>query len=315
MSVQEYLDKHDLQKQVESLINSCVSSKPDEPLSFMAKQLTGMSPAEITDIKGRMIIDSRGNPTVEADVHTYKGMFRAAVPSGASTGVHEAVELRDQDKAVYMGKGVVKAVDNINQIIAPALKGKNPVDQADLDNYMIKELDGTPNKGKLGANAILAVSLAICKAGAAEKSMPLWKHIAELAGNPKPCLPVPAFNIINGGSHAGNSLAMQEFMILPIGAKSFSESMRMGCEVYHNLKSLIKEKYGQDACNVGDEGGFAPNIGSNDEGLNLVNQAIAKAGVPLRFVLSLSVSAVPRCGVLDSFSMFRCFSFSPVKVL
>lgn len=305
MSVQEYLDKHDLQKQVEALINSCVSSKPDEPLSYMAKQLQGMSPAEITDIKGRMIIDSRGNPTVEADVFTYKGMFRAAVPSGASTGVYEAVELRDGDKAVYLGKGVSKAVDNINKIIAPALKGKNPVEQGELDNYMIKELDGTKNKEKLGANAILAVSLAICKAGAEEKGMPLWKHIAELAGNPKPCLPVPSFNIINGGSHAGNALAMQEFMILPVGASSFSESMRMGCEVYHSLKGLIKEKYGQDACNVGDEGGFAPNIGSNDEGLNLVNQAIAKAGVfSFSTPLSTLLCAVSR---LDQFTLTKLY--------
>jgi enolase len=278
MSVQEYLDRHDLQKQVEQLINACVSAKPEEPLSFMSKHLTTMTPAEITDVKGRMIIDSRGNPTVEAEVFTHKGMFRAAVPSGASTGVYEAVELRDKDKAVYMGKGVKKAVENINQIIAPALKGKNPVEQAQIDEYMGKELDGTKNKEKLGANAILAVSLAVCKAGAAEKGIPLWKHIAELAGNPKPCLPVPSFNIINGGSHAGNALAMQEFMILPVGAKSFSESMRMGCEVYHHLKAVIKEKYGQDACNVGDEGGFAPNIGSSDEGLNLVNLAISKAG-------------------------------------
>lgn len=278
MSVQEYLDHHDLQKQVEQLINACVSAKPDEPLSFMAKHLSNMTPAVITDVKGRMIIDSRGNPTVEAEVFTHKGMFRAAVPSGASTGVYEAVELRDKDKAVYMGKGVTQAVANINKIIAPALKGKNPVEQSEIDNYMIKELDGTKNKEKLGANAILAVSLAVCKAGAAEKGIPLWKHIADLAGNPKPCLPVPSFNIINGGSHAGNSLAMQEFMILPVGAKSFSESMRMGCEVYHHLKAVIKEKYGQDACNVGDEGGFAPNIGSSDEGLNLVNLAISKAG-------------------------------------
>lgn len=291
MSVQEYLDQHDLQKQVEKLINSCVKSKPEEPLSFMAKELTKMTPAEITGIKGRMVIDSRGNPTVEADVTTNKGTFRAAVPSGASTGVHEAVELRDGDKAVYMGKGVSKAVDNINSTIAPALKGKNPVNQKEIDDFMCHELDGTDNKGNLGANAILAVSMAVCKAGAAEKGVPLWQHIADLAGNPKPVLPVPAFNIINGGSHAGNALAMQEFMILPVGAKSFSEALRMGSEVYHNLKTIIKGKYGQDACNVGDEGGFAPNIGSNDEGLNLVNQAIAKAGYEGKVKIGMDVAA------------------------
>lgn len=290
MSVQEYIDQHDLQKQVEKLINACVVNKPAEPLAYMAQELAKMTPAAITSIKGRMVIDSRGNPTCEADVTTHKGMFRAAVPSGASTGVHEAVELRDGDKAVYMGKGVNQAVDNINTIIAPALIGKNPTDQRVIDDLM-KELDGTPNKAKLGANAILAVSIAVCKAGAGEKGVPLWQHIADLAGNPKPCLPVPAFNIINGGSHAGNKLAMQEFMILPVGATSFSEAMRMGCEVYHNLKSLIKQKYGQDACNVGDEGGFAPGIQSNDEGLNLCTLAIAKAGYEGKVKLGMDVAA------------------------
>ena len=291
MALQEYLDQHELQKKVETLINSCVQQKPEDPLSFMANELRNMTTPEITDVKGRMIIDSRGNPTVEADVHTHKGFFRAAVPSGASTGIYEAVELRDGDKSVFMGKGVSKAVDNINKIIAPGLKGKNPVEQTEIDDYMRKELDGTDNKGKLGANAILAVSLAVCKAGAAEKGVPLWQHIADLAGNPSPCLPVPSFNIINGGSHAGNALAMQEFMILPVGAESFSEAMRMGCEVYHNLKGLIKEKYGQDACNVGDEGGFAPGIDSNDEGLNLVNLAIAKAGYEGKVKIGMDVAA------------------------
>jgi enolase len=290
MSLQEYIDKHDLQKKVEQLINSCVAAKAEDPLSFMANELRNMTEPEITEVKGRMIIDSRGNPTVEADVHTRKGFFRAAVPSGASTGVHEAVELRDGDKAVYMGKGVSKAVDNINKIIAPALKGKNPIEQTEIDKLM-RDLDGTKNKGKLGANAILAVSLAVCKAGAAEKGVPIWKHIADLAGNTKPQLPVPSFNIINGGSHAGNKLAMQEFMILPVGAQTFSEAMRMGCEVYHNLKTIIKKKYGQDACNVGDEGGFAPTIGSADEGLNLINQAIAQAGYEGRVKIGMDVAA------------------------
>jgi enolase len=291
MALQQYIDQHDLQKKIEQLINSCVQAKAEDPLSFMASKLRDMTAPAILSVKGRMIIDSRGNPTVEADVTTHKGVFRAAVPSGASTGVHEAVELRDGDKAVFMGKGVSKAVANVNNIIAPALKGKNPVEQAEIDNFMNTELDGTKNKGKIGANAILAVSLAVCKAGAAEKGVPLWRHIADLAGNPNPVLPVPSFNIINGGSHAGNALAMQEFMILPIGAESFSEAMRMGCEVYHNLKALIKQKYGQDACNVGDEGGFAPSIGSNDEGLNLVNQAISKAGYDGKVKIGMDVAA------------------------
>ena len=185
-----------------------------------------------------------GNPTVEADVHTHKGVYTAAVPSGASTGIYEAVELRDGGSE-YMGKGVMKAVDNVNKLIGPALVGSDPTDQKAIDAKM-NALDGTENKGKLGANAILAVSMAVCKAGAAEKGVPLYRHIADLAGNPKLVLPVPSFNIINGGSHAGNALAMQEFMILPVGASSFSEAMRMGCEVYHNLKSIIKKKYGKN---------------------------------------------------------------------
>ncbi|VAI26498.1 unnamed protein product [Triticum turgidum subsp. durum] len=221
--------------------------------------------ATIQSVKARQIFDSRGNPTVEVDVCCSDGTFaRAAVPSGASTGVYEALELRDGGSD-YLGKGVSKAVDNVNLIIAPALIGKDPTAQTELDNFMVQQLDGTKNewgwcKQKLGANAILAVSLAICKAGASIKKIPLYQHIANLAGNKQLVLPVPAFNVINGGSHAGNKLAMQEFMILPTGAASFKEAMKMGVEVYHNLKSVIKKKYGQDATNVGDEGGFAPNI-------------------------------------------------------
>jgi len=289
-TVQSYIDKHSLQSKVEEVLNACVKFKPDEPLSFMAKELSKLAPPEILKIEGRQIIDSRGNPTVEAEVKTHKGTFRAAVPSGASTGIHEAVELRDGDKTKYLGKGVLKTVENINAIIAPALKGSNPLQQKDLDEKM-KELDGTENKGKLGANAILAVSMAICKAGAAEKDVPLYQHIADLAGNKKLVLPVPAFNIINGGSHAGNALAMQEFMILPIGAATFSEALRMGSEVYHTLKGIIKSKYGQDACNVGDEGGFAPNISSNEEGLSLVTAAIEKAGFTGKVKIGMDIAA------------------------
>jgi len=252
----------------------------------MAKRTT---PA-ITKIVGRQIFDSRGNPTVECDVYTHKGMFRGMVPSGASTGHYEAVELRDGGKD-YMGKGVLTAVRNVNEIIAPALLGMDPREQAKLDQIMRNDLDGTENKGKLGANAVLAVSMAIAKAGAAEKGIPLYQHIADLAGNRKLVLPVPAFNIINGGSHAGNKLAMQEFMILPTGASSFKEAMKMGSEVYHHLKSVIKKKYGQDACNVGDEGGFAPNIQDNKEGLDLVVEAIAKAGYTGKVKIGMDVAA------------------------
>lgn len=233
----------------------------------------------ITRIHARMIYDSRGNPTVEVDLTTSRGTFRAAVPSGASTGVHEALELRDKDKANWHGKGVTKAISNINDIIAPKVveAALNPVDQKGLDDFLLK-LDGTENKSKLGANAILGVSMAACKAAAATKGVPLYKHIADLAGFEKVILPVPSFNVINGGSHAGNRLAMQEFMIFPTGASSFTEAMKMGSETYHHLKAVIKAKYGQDACNVGDEGGFAPNIQSNEEALTMIVEAIEKAG-------------------------------------
>mmetsp|Transcript_16068 Transcript_16068/g.40294 ORF Transcript_16068/g.40294 Transcript_16068/m.40294 type:complete len:481 (+) Transcript_16068:563-2005(+) len=287
--VQAYIDKHGLTKVVEDAINATVKEQPEEPLAFMSAFLSKKTPAAVTAVVGRQVIDSRGNPTVECTVTTYKGSFTAIVPSGASTGIYEAVELRDGGDA-WMGKGVTKAVGFLNEEIGPSLIGKDPTDQAGLDAAMIK-LDGTDNKGRLGANAILAASMALCKAGAAEKGIPLYKHIAELAGNPKLVLPVPSFNIINGGSHAGNALAMQEFMILPVGASSFSEAMQMACEVYHNLKGIIKRKYGQDACNVGDEGGFAPNIGSNEEGLNLVNDAIEKAGYTGKVKIGMDVAA------------------------
>ncbi|XP_077998007.1 alpha-enolase-like [Glandiceps talaboti] len=243
-------------------------------------------------IHARMIFDSRGNPTVEVDLHTDKGRFRAAVPSGASTGIYEALELRDKDPKKYLGKGVSKAVSNINDIIAPELLkcGLKVDKQEEIDAVMLK-LDGTENKSKLGANAILGVSLAVCKAGAAEKGVPLYRHIADLAGNPDVILPVPAFNVINGGSHAGNKLAMQEFMILPTGAANFSEAMRMGSEVYHNLKKVIKERYGLDATAVGDEGGFAPNILDNTEALELLKKAIEAAGYTDKIKIGMDVAA------------------------
>jgi enolase len=245
----------------------------------------------IKAIKAREILDSRGNPTVEVDLYTDKGMFRAAVPSGASTGTHEALEMRDQDKSRYLGKGVLNAINNINTIITPGVLGMDVKDQLAIDNKMIKELDGTENKSKLGANAILAVSLAVAKAGAAEKGIPLYRHLAALAGNDKIILPTPAFNVINGGSHAGNKLAMQEFMILPTGAASFKEALRMGAEVYHNLKNVIKAKYGLDATAVGDEGGFAPNILNNEEALNLLTAAIEKAGYTGKVKIGMDVAA------------------------
>lgn len=246
----------------------------------------------VSKVHAREILDSRGNPTVEVDLTTPLGVFRAAVPSGASTGIHEALEMRDGDKTRYLGKGVTKAIDNVNKIIGPAIINGNVncTDQAAVDKLML-ELDGTDNKSNLGANAILAVSMACCKAGAAEKKVPLYRHIADLCGNLEVVLPVPAFNVINGGSHAGNKLAMQEFMILPTGASTFKEAVRIGAEVYHNLKAVIKQKYGQDATNVGDEGGFAPNIQDNKEGLELLKTAIEKAGYTDKIEIGMDVAA------------------------
>lgn len=235
----------------------------------------------ITKIHSRYIYDSRGNPTVEVDLTTDKGLFRAIVPSGASTGVHEALELRDGDKAKWLGKGVTKAVENVNTILGPALIKANLdiTNQQAVDDFL-NSLDGTPNKSKVGANAILGVSLAAAKAGAAEKGVPLYQHLADISGSKsdKFVLPVPFQNVLNGGSHAGGALAFQEFMIVPTGAPTFSEGLRIGSEVYHNLKSLAKKKYGTSAGNVGDEGGVAPNIGSPREALDLIVDAIDEAG-------------------------------------
>jgi enolase len=227
----------------------------------------------IEEIVARQIFDSRGNPTIEVDVITENGLIgRAAVPSGASTGKHEAVELRDNDKSIYMGKSVLKAVANVNDIIAPELIGSHVFEQNLIDRLMI-DLDGTPNKGKLGANAILGVSLALAKAAAQEAGLPLYRYVGGVSAN---TLPVPMMNIINGGSHADNSIDFQEFMIMPTGAKSFTEAMRMGSEIFHNLAKVLKSK--GMSTNVGDEGGFAPNISSNEEALKVVIQAIETAG-------------------------------------
>jgi enolase len=244
----------------------------------------------ITKVHAREILDSRGNPTIEVEIYTAKGMFRSAVPSGASTGVHEAVELRDGDKTRFGGKGVLKAVENVNTILAPALIGKNVLNQKELDEMMIK-LDGTNNKGKLGANAILGCSMSIARAAAAEKGLPLYKYLAELSGHKEMTMPVPCFNVINGGAHAGNALAMQEFMICPTGAKDFHEALRMAAETYQCLKGVIKAKYGQDATNVGDEGGFAPNVSGAREALDLLVAAIEKAGYTGKIEIAMDCAA------------------------
>jgi enolase len=227
----------------------------------------------ITDIIARQVLDSRGNPTVEADVHTSDGfMGRAAVPSGASTGKHEAVELRDGDKKKFSGKGVTKAVNNINNLLSEELYGFEVTDQRGIDAFMI-EMDGTPNKAKLGANAILAVSLAAAKAAAQASGLSLYRYIG---GANARTLPMPMMNILNGGAHADNKIDFQEFMVMPIGAPSFSEGLRWGVEIFHSLKTVLKDK--GYSTNVGDEGGFAPNIQSNEEAIETVLKAIEKAG-------------------------------------
>lgn len=227
----------------------------------------------ISDVYAREVLDSRGNPTVEVEVYLESGaMGRAIVPSGASTGAHEAVELRDNDKDRYLGKGVLQAVKNVNEVIAPEIIGMNAVDQLEIDKTMIA-LDGTPNKGKLGANAILAVSMAVARAAADALDLPLYVY---LGGFNAKQLPVPMMNIVNGGAHADNNVDVQEFMVLPVGAPSFKEALRMGAEIFHNLKSVLKGKGLNTA--VGDEGGFAPNFTSNEDALSSIIEAIEKAG-------------------------------------
>ncbi len=229
--------------------------------------------SQIVKVHARQILDSRGNPTVEVDVLTDTGYLgRAAVPSGASTGIHEAVELRDDDEKVYVGKGVLKAVKNVNEEIASELLGVDVLEQNYIDQVMI-DLDGTANKSKLGANAILGVSLAVAKAAAQETGLPLYRYLGGVNAN---TLPVPMMNILNGGSHADNSIDFQEFMVMPANADTFSDALRMGTEIFHNLKKVLKSK--GYSTNVGDEGGFAPNIGSNEEAIEIVLTSIEKAG-------------------------------------
>jgi enolase len=242
--------------------------------------------SSIKKIFARQILDSRGNPTVEVDIHTEAGFLgRAAVPSGASTGIHEAVELRDGDKKIYQGKGVLKAVENVNTIIAAKLKGFEVSDQAGLDAAIIAA-DGTPNKSKLGANGMLAVSLAAAKAAAKEAGLPLYRYIG---GTNAVTLPIPMMNILNGGAHADNKIDFQEFMVMPVGASSFSEGLRWGVDIFHTLKSVLKKK--GFSTNVGDEGGFAPNIQSNEEAIETVLEAISAAGYKTGSQIAIAMDA------------------------
>lgn len=242
--------------------------------------------AMITDVYAREILDSRGNPTVEVEVYLEDGTIsRAAVPSGASTGMFEAVELRDGDKSRYLGKGVLKAVENVNDIIGPAIIGYDATEQVAIDKIMI-ELDGTPNKGKLGANAILGVSMAVAKAAAESLDLPLFQY---LGGTNAKELPVPMMNILNGGAHADNNVDIQEFMIMPVGAENFAQALRLCAEIYHTLKNVLKGK--GLATGVGDEGGFAPNLGSNEEALQVICEAIKEAGLEPGKDIMLAIDA------------------------
>ncbi len=254
--------------------------------------------AKILDLKAREVLDSRGNPTVEAEVRTKFGISRAIAPSGASTGKHETLELRDGGKR-FGGKGVLKAVGNVNGMISKKLKGKNVFDQDIIDNIMIN-LDGTENKSKLGANAILSVSMAVCRAAAQAKGIPLYAYVDKLTEQKQKIftIPVPAFNIINGGKHAGTKLDVQEYMVLPFGAKSFAEALRIGSEVYHKLKEIIESKFGKSATNVGDEGGFVPPVENIEEPLELLNKAVEETGYSgkVKFGIDFAASTFSKNG-------------------
>nr|GEX45340.1 cytosolic enolase 3 [Tanacetum cinerariifolium] len=299
-SVQEYLEKHMLSRKIEDAVNAAVRAKTPDPVLFISNHLKKGVPSVITKVKARQILDSRGIPTVEVDLFTNKGLFRASSPSASSSSpsglVYEAGELRDGDKATYLGNGVTRAVRNINEKLSQAIVGMDPTLQNQIDQAII-DLDKTQHKkGELGGNAILAVSIAACKAGAAEKEVPLYKHIADISGRGSShVLPVPSFTLISGGKHAGNNLAIRDIMILPVGAKRFEEAMQMGSETYHHLKAIITEKYGAQGCNVGEDGGLAPNVSSFKEGLDLVKEAIDRTGYNDKIKIAVDVAATDFC--------------------
>src|SRR3989338_3744275 len=247
--------------------------------------------SRIREVRAREILDSRGNPTVEADIKTGKGIFRAMVPSGASAGAHEALEMRDGDKSRYLGKGTLKAVGNVNKIISKKIIGMDCTKQGEIDNALL-EIDGTENKGRLGANAMLPVSMAAVKTGAAEFSMPLYEYIGILFGVKPNLLPAPMCNVINGGKHAGQENSIQEHMLMPIGAKSFSEGIRMAAETYHCLKDMLKKKIGAGATLIGDEGGFAPKeLRTVEERLDIMSEALKQAGYENEISFTLDPAA------------------------
>ncbi|GAQ87828.1 enolase [Klebsormidium nitens] len=288
LTVQEYLDKHQLSLRIEEAVNAAVRARAEEPVSYLADVLRRAAPAVITKVRARQIYDSRGVPTIEVDVQTRKGSFRAAVPSGEATRGHDT---SDEDASKSPPSSVSQAIAIVNTVLAPPLIGKDPTKQVEIDQLICRVLEKSGDKTGGGASAILAVSLAVCRAGAAEKGVPLYQHIAELAANIRLVLPVPAFTVINGGRHAGNKLACQDFTILPVGADSFASAMRMGTETYHQLRTVIKEKYPADPCSIGDEGGYAPSISSGREALDLIVAAIDRAGGTGRVKIGLDVVA------------------------
>ncbi|KAK6142072.1 hypothetical protein DH2020_012174 [Rehmannia glutinosa] len=274
MSVQEYLDKHMLSRKIEDAVNAAVRAKTPDPVLFISNHMKKSVPSVITNVKARQILDSRGIPTVEVDLYTNKGLFRASAPSGSSSGMYEATELRDGDKGTYLGNGVSRAVKNVNEKISEALIGMDPTLQIQIDQAMI-DLDKT------------------------EKKVPLYKHIADLAGKTNYSIPVPAFTLISGGKHAGNNLAIQDIVILPVGTRKFEEALQVGSETYHHLKAVITEKYGPHGCNVGEDGGFAPNISRQvsflKEGLDFVKEAIARTGYNEKIKIAIGVAATEFC--------------------
>ncbi|KAL9257057.1 Cytosolic enolase 3-like protein [Drosera capensis] len=259
MLVQDYLDKHMLARRIEDAVNAAVRAKTPDPLLFISNHMRKSVRSVITKVKARRILDGRGVPTVEVELFTNKGEFRASAPGAAASGLYEAIESQDRDKGPYSGNNVAKSVRSINEKVSEALVGMDPTLQSQIDQVLL-DLDKTEKKGELGANAILAVSIAACKAGAAEKEVPLFKHVADLSGTTNVSLPVPAFTVISGGKHARNSLAFQEIMVLPVGAKTFEEALQMGSDLYHQLEAVVSEKYGSHGCNVSEVGGFAPNV-------------------------------------------------------
>ncbi|KAK3147713.1 hypothetical protein QOZ80_3BG0285860 [Eleusine coracana subsp. coracana] len=294
MSVQDYLDKHQLSRKVEEAVNAAVRAKASDPALFIAGHMRRATSAVITRVRARQILDGHGMPAVEVELHTNKAVHRASAASAGAPEGAAAGAARDAERRKNLARAVADAVRVINDKVSEALVGMDPQQQTQIDQAII-DLDKSRHKVELGANAMLAVSIAACKAGAAEKEVPLYKHIADLVGKSASMLPVPAITVINGGKHAGNALPVQEIMILPVGAKSFEEAMQMGSETYHNLKDIILEKYGLEGCNIGDDGGFASNISSISEGLDLVIAAIERAGYNGRIKLAINVAATDFC--------------------